>query len=129
MFKYSLKCIETDYPELLENAVMIGMIEMEKGMPVREINGGYWDYIGHRKVGSPPAEGEKDNRDELKGDGDSKYVYINVITPIDVNNVSKEMAKSNPKIDKWVKKFHRYFTIDPETGEFVWPEDPMRVFL
>jgi len=129
MFKYSLKCIETDYPELLENAIAIGMIEIEKGKEPREKNGGYWDYIGHRKVGPAPLEGEQDRRDYLKGEGNSKYIHVNVITPIDINNISKEMAKGNPKIDSWVKKFHRYFTIDPETGEFVWPEDPMRVFL
>lgn len=117
-FQYALRCLESDIDELIHNATLLGVIDIVDGKPF-EKNGGYWDHIGYKYVEGIPLD---------NGAGD-KYVHINVVTPLDVDEIARGLAGQYPEIAQGLVQFNRFFITDPETGKWTWPEFPMRVFL
>lgn len=127
MNDYALRCIETDYPQLLMLATALGVIEMVDGKP-QEKNGGIWDYIGHKLFGDVPAEGKVDTRTLVVNENNIPYVHINVRTPINVREVAEAMALANPAIAGALSQIPRFFIVDAE-GNATLPSVPLRVFL
>lgn len=126
-YLYALRCLETDLPELIENATLLGVIELIDGKPF-EKNGGCWDHIGYKLVGDPPSEGGKDTRSYLADSKGVKYVHINVTSPLDVDAIARELAGQYPKITAALGDPSRFFVTDGN-GAAKDPEFPMRVFL
>lgn len=123
MYDNAIKCIESDYPTVLGLAVMLGALD-EEGTP---LHGVAWDYIGYKRVGEPPAEGQADNRPFLQDGQGNKYVHVNVRTPFSVGAKAAELAGGNPAIADALVEAGRFFVVDAE-GNSVMPEFPMRCF-
>lgn len=119
MFDYALRCIESDYDELVHNATLLGVIDVVNGKPF-EKNGGIWDEIGYKY---------KDDGTILTDGLGNKYVHINVRSPLDVDAIARELADDHPEIAQGLAEFGRFFITDPETGKWAWPQQPIRVFL
>lgn len=119
MFDYALRCIESDYDELVTNATLLGVIELVDGKPF-EKNGGMWDEIGYKY---------KEDGTILTDASNNKYVHINVRSPLDVDAIARELAGTYPEIAQGLVEFNRFFITDPVTGKWAWPQEPMRVFL
>ena len=125
---YALKCSETDLPQLIHNAELLGVVAIgEDGKPY-EKNGGLWDYIGTKPDGDPPAEGQPDTRDVLRDPQGHPYIHINCVTPVDIGTVAAGLAVQYPEIAQGLAELPRFF-ITNELGETSWPVAPMRVFL
>jgi hypothetical protein len=119
MFDYALRCIESDYDELINNATLLGVIDMIDGKPF-EKNGGIWDEIGYKFDANGVAFTDANG---------NKYVHINVRSPLDVDAIARELAGTYPEIAQGLVEFNRFFITDPDTGKWTWPKEPMRVFL
>lgn len=124
---YALKCLETDLPQLIHNAELLGVVEDRDGEIV-EKNGGCWDYIGYKYIGDAPAEGEPDTRTLLTDGNGVPYVHINCATPLDIAAIAAGLAVQYPEIAEGLSQLGRFFITD-ENGETSWPVSPMRVFL
>jgi hypothetical protein len=127
MNQYALRCIEDNYPKLLQLATILGVIEMVDGNVV-EKNGGIWDFVGYKYVGESPLEGGEDTRTILTNNKGKRFVHINVRTPVNVREVAEALALSNPEIAGALSKVPDYFITDAE-GNATLPEFPLRVFL
>ena len=127
MVDNSLRCIESDYPALLELAAAIGVITVN-GSNVIPGTGVIWDYIGYKKVGPPPAEGQADTRPFVTDGLGHKYVHINVRTPFSVGAAAAQAAASNPAIAAALGDPSRFFVTDANDTP-VDPQFPIRVFL
>lgn len=124
MYDNAIKCIESDYPTVLMLGYALGALDQD-GNPVQGVA---WDYIGYKRVGEPPAEGEADNRPFLEDGSGNKYVHVNVRTPFSVGARAAELAGGVPEIGAALSQVGRFFVVDGE-GNSVWPVAPMRVFL
>jgi hypothetical protein len=124
MVDNALRCIEDDYPALVNLAKAMGVLD-ENGNAVAGIT---WDYIGYKYVGTPPGEGETDTRTILSNAQGKKYVHINVRTPFSVGQAAAEAAAVNPAIAVALGDPSRFFVTD-SNGLPVDPVVPMRVFL
>lgn len=127
MNQYALRCTEKNYPKLVQLATLLGVVNVLDGV-VFEKNGGIWDYIGHKMVGNAPLEGEKETRTILTDKDGTKYVHVNVLTPINVREAAEALAISNPDIASALSKVPTYFITDKD-GKAMLPEFPLRVFL
>ena len=127
MVDNALRCIESDYPALLGLAVAMGVITVN-GSIVTPADGVTWDYIGYKRVGSPPAEGHLDTRPILSNAQGNKYVHINVRTPFSVGEAAMSAAQARPEIAAALGDPSRFFVTNPD-GTAKDPEFPMRVFL
>lgn len=127
MVDNALRCTEADYPALLGLAVAMGVVTMD-GQKVIPSSGIEWDYIGHKRVGAPPGEGQADNRQILKDSNNNKYVHINVRTPFSIGEAAAQLAQIYPEIGSAMANPGRFFVVDGQ-GNSVQPEVPMRVFL
>lgn len=127
MFTNALRCIESDYPQLLGLAEMMGVIQIVDGV-VYPVSGCGWDYIGYKRVGEPPADGEPDNRPFLTDGQGNKYVHINARTPFSVGAAAAEAAASSPEVAAALGDPSRFFVTDGK-GNAIDPQYPMRVFL
>ncbi len=125
---YALKCLETDLLQLIHNAELLGVLAMDADGNPYEKNGGCWDYIGYKRVGEPPAEGEPDTRPYLMDENGVKYVHINCATPLDIGVIAAALAVEYPEIAEGLSQLGRFFITDAE-GQTTWPVQPMRVFL
>lgn len=123
MYDNAIKCIESDYPTVLGLGYMLGALDAE-GEPLHGVE---WDYIGYKRVGEPPAEGQADNRPFLQDGQGNKYVHVNVRTPFSVGARAAELAVGSPEIAGALMETGRYFVVDA-LGQSVQPEFPMRVF-
>jgi len=120
MGQYALRCLETDYAELVANAKILGVVDTDADGKAYEKNGGYWDYIGYKIL---------EDGTILKDVNGVKYVHINCATNIDVDAVARDLAATYPQIAQGLVEFNRFFITDPVTGKWAWPVEPMRVFL
>lgn len=127
MYTNALRCIESDYPQLLGLAQMMGVIEIIDNV-VYSKPGCAWDYIGYKRDGLPPAEGEPDNRPYLMDGNGNKYVHINARTPFSVGAAAAQAAASAPEIAAALGDPSRFFVTDAQ-GNAIDPQYPMRVFL
>lgn len=127
MFTNALRCIESDYPQLLGLAQMMGVIQIIDGV-IYPVSGCGWDYIGYKRVGEIPAEGEPDNRPFLTDGNGNKYVHINARTPFSVGAAAAQAAASSPEVAAALGDPSRFFVTDGN-GSAVDPQYPMRVFL
>lgn len=127
MNDYALRCIEENYPKLIQLATILGVVGLQDGV-VYEKNGGIWDYVGYKLVGDIPNEGEPDTRTILTDGAGKRYVHINVRTPINVREAAEALAVSNPEIATALSQVPDYFITDAE-GNATLPEFPLRVFL
>ncbi len=127
MNDYALRCIEENYNKLIQLATILGVVGVIDGV-VYEKNGGIWDYVGYKLVGTEPVEGEPDTRTILTDSEGRKYVHINVRTPINVRETAEALAVSNPEIAGALSQVPDYFITDAE-GNATLPEFPLRVFL
>lgn len=127
MVDNALRCTEQDYPALLALAQAMGVITLD-GTTVVPSKGVTWDYIGYKKVGEPPADGQPDNRPILSNGQSKKYVHINVRTPFSVGQMAAEAAAVNPAIAAALGDPSRFFVTNPD-GSAKDPEFPMRTFL
>ena len=127
MVDNALRCTEEDYPSLVGLAVAMGVITVD-GQTINPADGITWDYIGYKRVGEPPAEGQPDTRQILKNAQGKKYVHINVRTPFSVGEMAMTAAASNPTIAAALGDPSRFFVTNPD-GSAKDPEFPMRVFL
>lgn len=128
MKTYALRCIESDLPQLIANADLLGVTGRDDGGNVIEKNGGCWDYIGYKRDGPAPAEGEPETRGYLTDTQGNKYVHINVRTPVNVKEVAAALAVQYPQIAEGLSQLGRFFITD-ENGETTWPLYPIRTFL
>lgn len=126
MYTNALRCIESDYPQLLGLAQLIGVIDIIDGQ-VTPINGCAWDYIGYKKIGEAPAENEPDNRLYVQDAQGNKYVHVNARTPFSVGAAAAEAAALSPEIAAALGNPARFFVTDSE-GNAVDPQYPVRVF-
>lgn len=124
MVDNALKCIESDYPALLGLAAAMGVLDAE-GNPAPGI---LWDYIGYKREGAPPADGQPDTRPILTDGSGNKYVHVNVRTPFSVGQAAAAAAAGNPAIAAALGDPARFFVTDAN-GNAVDPQVPMRVFL
>ena len=124
MYDNAIKCIESDYPTVLMLGYALGVLDQD-GNPVQGVA---WDYIGYKRVGEPPAEGQADTRPILDDGNGNKYVHVNVRTPFSVGARAAELAVGNPAIAGALSETGRFFVVDGE-GNSVLPVAPMRVFL
>jgi hypothetical protein len=120
MFAHALRCIESDYPELIQNAMLLGVLELDENNQPYEKNGGCWDFIGYKPIDEEGGVAED-------GQG-NKYVHINAKTPLDVDAIARALAGTYPEIALGLVEFNRFFITDPETGKWAWPAFPLRVF-
>lgn len=127
MNDYALRCIEENYPKLIQLATILGVVVSQDGV-IYEKNGGIWDYVGYKLVGDIPNEGEPDTRTILTDGNEKKYVHINVRTPINVREAAEALAISNPEIATALSQVPDYFITDAE-GNATLPQFPLRVFL
>ena len=127
MVDNALRCIEEDYPALLGLAVAMGVITFD-GSTVTPVDGVMWDYIGYKRVGEPPAEGQPDTRPILSNAQGKKYVHINVRTPFSVGEAAMAAAQASPEIAAALGDPSRFFVTNPD-GTSKDPDFPMRVFL
>ena len=127
MVDNALRCIESDYPALLSLAQAMGVITVDNGTVI-PAPGIAWDYIGHKRVGPPPDEGQADTRPFVTDAQGHKYVHINVRTPFSVGEAAAEAAQTNPDIAAALGDPARFFVTDGN-GHAVDPQVPMRVFL
>lgn len=127
MNQYALRCTENNYTKLIQLATLLGVVDMFEGTVV-EKNGGIWDYVGYKMIGTEPGEGEVDTRVALTDSNNKKYVHINVRTPINVREAAEALALSNPEIAGALSKVPDYFITDAE-GNATLPQFPLRVFL
>lgn len=127
MVDNALRCTENDYPALLGLAQAMGVITLD-GDKVVPAAGITWDYIGHKKVGSAPGEGQPDTRATLSNPQGQKYVHINVRTPFSVGEMAVQAAMENPDIAQALGDPSRFFVTNVD-GTAKDPEFPMRVFL
>lgn len=119
MFTHALRCIESDFPQLIENATLLGVLALDDQGNPYEKNGGCWDYIGYKQF--------EDGTFSEDGQG-NKYVHANCRTPLDVDAIARGLAGLYPEIAEGLSEFNRFFITDPETGKWALPEIPMRVF-
>jgi hypothetical protein len=127
MYDYALRCIEENYTKLIQLATILGVIEIIDGV-VYEKNGGIWDYVGYKYIGTEPGEGEPDTRTILTNAEGNKYIHINVRTPINVRAAAEALALENPEIAGALSQIPDYFITDAE-GNATLPQFPLRVFL
>lgn len=125
--QYALRCLETDYNQLLQNAEILGVIDIVGGQPVPK-DGCTWVHLGYKKIGDPPAEGVPDTRPYTTGQGGVKYVHINAATPFDIGDKAAELASQYPEIAVGLYQLGKFFILDAD-GKVTWPSDPMCVFL
>jgi len=118
MVDNALRCIETDYPALLELAQAMGVITLD-GATVIPAPGIEWDYIGHKV---------HEDGSILSNAQGKKYVHINVRTPFSVGQMAMEAAAVNPTIAAALGDPSRFFVTDAQ-GNPIDPAVPMRVFL
>lgn len=116
MYDNALRCIESDYPELLALAVAIGAISIENGKVVAAPDV-LWDYIGYKLVNGVPLE---------DGNG-NKYIHVNTRTTFSVGERAASLAVSNPELAGALANVGRFFVTD-EFGQTKMPEVPMRCF-
>jgi hypothetical protein len=123
MYDNAVKCLESDYPEVLMLAYALGVLDQDsEPMP-----GVSWDYIGYKRVGPQPEEGQSDSRPFLDNGFGIKYVHVNVRTPFSVGARAAELALASPEIAGALVQTGRWFVVDGE-GNSVMPEFPMRCF-
>lgn len=127
MVDNALRCIESDYPALLALATALGAITVDNGTVIPSA-GVAWDYIGYKREGPPPAEGQPDTRPILTDGNGHKYVHINVRTPYSVGQAAMDAAASSPAIASALGDPARFFVTDGN-GNAIDPQFPMRVFL
>lgn len=127
MPQYALRCLETDYNQLLQNAKILGAIDIVDGKPV-PVDGTTWIELGYKRIGEPPLEGEPDTRPFTTGAGGVKYVHINASTEFDIGDKAAELAAAYPEIAAGLSQLGKFFILNAD-GKASWPEDPMCVFL
>jgi hypothetical protein len=123
MYDNAIKCLESDYPTVLMLGYALGALDVD-GSPV---DGVAWDYIGYKRVGPQPADGQPDTRPFLDNGHGDKYVHVNVRTPFSVGARAAELAAGNPEIAGALSEIGRFFVVDG-AGNSVMPEFPMRCF-
>lgn len=126
MNEYALRCTEDKYPELLQLASMLSVLDIT-GEPF-EKNGGIWDYIGYKVIPGTHDEGVITPAEFLKDATGKKYIHVNVRTPINVREVAESLAITNPEMAMALSKVSDYFVTDTE-GQAKLPEFPVRIFL
>lgn len=127
MVDNALRCIEEDYPALVGLAQAMGIITFD-GATIVPAQGIIWDYIGYKRVGEPPVDGQPDTRPILSNAQGKKYVHINVRTPFSVGEAAIVAAQGSPEIAAALGDPSRFFVTDGN-GQAKDPEFPMRVFL
>lgn len=118
MVDNALRCIEEDYPALLNLAKAMGVITLD-GANIIPAEGVAWDYIGYKI---------KEDGEILKNAQGKKYVHINVRTPFSVGQAAAEAATVSPEIAAVLGDPSRFFVTNHD-GTAKDPEVPMRVFL
>lgn len=120
----ALRCIEEDYPVLVEMAKAIGVLDAYGNA----MQGCLWDYIGYKKFGAAPRrDDELDTRQIVCDPQGRKYVHVNVRTPFSVGEAAAGLAASSPEIAAALGDPSRFFVTDAN-GQPVDPQFPMRVF-
>lgn len=114
----ALRCIEEDYPQMLNLAVAIGAIKIIDNKVAPE-PGVSWDYIGYKI---------KEDGSILVDSNNKKYIHVNVRTPFSVGSAAADFAAENPEIASALGDPSRFFVTD-SNGNPVDPQVPMRVFL
>lgn len=128
MKTYALRVIAADLTKLIANAQLLGVVAIDADGNPYEKNGGCWDYIGHKRVGDPPAEGEPDTRSWAQDANGNKYIHINARTPVDIGAVAAALATQYPDIAAGLSELNKFFVVDAD-GETTWPAYPARGFL
>jgi len=116
----ALRCIESDYPALLQLAQELGVIVVENGnvIPEKDVA---WTFLGYKR----------DHLDESKFVSDengNKYVHSNVRTPYSVGERVAQFATDHPDIAAAMGDVSRFFVVD-ENGNPIDPKFPMAVYL
>ena len=114
---YYLRCIESDYPQLIALGKLLGVIE-QVGEVIRTVDpGDYWDYIGQIITDSKPRADKDGN----------VYIHVNLLTSINLRDAATAMAAKYPEVREGLATMGKYFLLDAE-GNAIAPAQPHRVF-
>ena len=114
---YFLRCIESDYPQLITLGKLLSVISEKDSVIYTTDPAGCWDYIG------PIYRDEK----ALTDLGGNVYIHVNLMTPVNLREAAQALAASKPEIAAGLVNLPKYFLVDTE-GNAVAPAQPHRVF-
>lgn len=125
-----MKTLETDYLQLLQNAAVLGVIEIGPNNEVIPVNGTAWHHIGYKKLGPPPENAVPDTRPDVADANGVKYIHINAVTHFDIGERAEQLAAGNAQIAAGLADFGKFFIIKMVDGrpKAVWPTNPIAVF-
>lgn len=131
MKTYALRCLQTDYPELIQLGKALGVIQELDGQ-ILPVGVGCWDYIG---VKYDPESGTevmiegypcRINQTPV-GVGGVPYIHVNFRTEHDIRQKAEALAAANSSIAAGLANIGKYFITDAE-GNATWPTEPIRTF-
>ena len=130
MNTYYLRCVESDYQQLIQLGVLLGALQVTNGV-VTATGSGCYDYIGpiYKPTGET-VETESGPQPVMAIHCDSDgniYIHVNLITPVNLRNVAEALAISRPEIAAGLSNLSRYFVVDAD-GNATAPAQPHRVF-
>jgi len=128
MNEVHLKCLETDYAELLELLKKLEIVREVKGK-VSVVGKGSWDYIGTiaTPTGVVDSKGVESFNQPLN-QGGVNWIHVNLKTEKSVKELMAEKAKTDVTVASKAGKIPAYFLLDGG-AELRKAVSPHRVFL
>lgn len=117
MNTYYLRCIESDYLQLIALGKMMGVIQQAGNVISTTDPAGCWDYIGTIYRDGQP----------LTDPGGNTYIHVNLMTTVNLREAATALAASKPEIAAGLANLPKYFLVDAE-GNAAAPALPHRVF-
>jgi hypothetical protein len=123
---YYLRCKQSDYPELVALAKLLGIIAEYDGQ-LYGINGNDWDYRGtlYEPTGETvTVEGmEVALQRQIADETGTPYVHVNVNLRFDLGERARELAATSPEMAAALAQTGWFFLLD-ESGKPRAPRNP-----
>ena len=131
IYEYALRCLETDYLQLIQLGKVLGVIEEIDGL-ITTKGAGCWDYIGYKFIRESGEDVEVNGEivrinQEVSSFEGTPYVHINLRTEVNIRERAEALALENPAIAGALSQIPRFFITDAE-GNATLPNEPIRVF-
>ncbi len=127
---YYLRCKQSDYPELVALAKLLGIIAEHDGK-LYGINSNDWDYRG--TLFEPSGQFEivegmqQPVMQPIADETGTPYVHVNVNLRFDLGERANAMAVSHPELAAALSQTGKFFILD-ENGKPRAPRNPQVMF-
>ena len=129
--QYALRCLEPDYPTLLQLWKILWVITEESGQIVPATVWA-WDYIGYIPDETTWTLETIDGVEVRiwqtpKWVGGVPYIHVNILTEINIRERAEALAVENPEIAWALSVIPKFFITDADWNATL-PNNPYRVF-